>query len=48
MASQNTRMVVGLVGLIVAGCSLPLLLSQLNKVGDLEHISIPNLKACSG
>ena len=48
MASQNTRMVVGLVGLIVAGCSLPLLLSQLNKVGNSQHNSRLNMKACSG
>ena len=47
MASQNTRMVVGLVGLIVAGCSLPLLLSQLNKVGIWTINGRLNMKACS-
>ena len=47
MASQNTRMVIGLVGLIVAGCSLPLLLSQLNKVGNFDNSKL-NMKACSG
>ena len=48
MASQNTRMAVGLVGLIVAGCSLPLLLSQLSKVGIFNHSSSLNMKECSG
>lgn len=38
MASQNTRMAVGLVGLIVAGCSLPLLLSQLSKIDSSKPL----------